>query len=306
MTNTLLSLCIPTNGILEWVKPVLESIYKNTHINESLYEVIVTDNGSNSNFAVFMEEISRKHDNLLYKKTQANGFLNQIECFKLAKGEYIKFINHRMKLVDGSLSYLINFVEKFQKDKPVTYFLNGSLNLPQTSSYNSFDSFMNALSYYSSWSGGIGIWKEDFLAIKDFNDISNLFPHFVFLTSNMKSDQYIIDNRKLLESIDDDSSKKGRYNLFYAFAVEYPGILLDLLRKKQISSDTFLHIKHELKGFLAELYLDFVIRKKKCSYELDGAKENLSVFFDFQDLLVSISKKITRKVLHKVTVRLKL
>lgn len=305
MTNTLLSLCIPTNGILEWVKPVVESIYKNTHIDESLYEVIVTDNGSNSDFAVFMEEISRKHDNLLYKKTQANGFLNQIECFKLAKGEYIKFINHRMKLVDGSLSYLINFVEKFQKDKPVTYFLNGSLNLPQSSSYNSFDSFMNALSYYSSWSGGIGIWKEDFLAIMDFNDISNLFPHFVFLTSNMKSDQYIIDNRKLLESIDDDSSKKGRYNLFYAFAVEYPGILLDLLRKKQISSDTFLHIKNGLKGFLAELYLDFVIRKKKCSYELTNASQYLGVFFDLQDLLVPMSKKLTKKVLHKVRVRLK-
>lgn len=306
MTNTLLSLCIPTNGILEWVKPVVESIYKNIDINESFYEVIVTDNGSNNNFAAYMKEISRKHNNLKYVKTQANGFLNQIECFKLAKGEYIKFINHRMKLVDGSLSYLINFVEKFQKDKPVTYFLNGSLNLPQISSYNSFDSFMNALSYYSSWSGGIGIWKEDFLAIKDFNDISNLFPHFVFLTSNMKSDQYIIDNRKLLESVDDDSSKKGRYNLFYAFAVEYPGILLDLLREKKISSDTFLHIKNELKGFLAELYLDFVIRKKKCSYELDGAKENLSVFFDFQDLLVSISKKITRKALHKAKLRLKL
>ena len=40
-----LSLCLPTNGISEWVFPVLESIYSQ-NVDESKYEVIVTDNGS--------------------------------------------------------------------------------------------------------------------------------------------------------------------------------------------------------------------------------------------------------------------
>mgnify|MGYP000932048993 CR=1 FL=1 len=304
MTNPLLSLCIPTNGILEWVKPVLDSIYKSANINEALYEVIVADNGNNADFAAYMEQLTKKYYNLRYVKTTANGFLNQIECFKMAKGEYIKFINHRMKLLNGSLSYLVDFVEKYQKDKPVTYFSNGSLNLPTSTFYNSFDSFMNALSYYSSWSGGIGIWKKDFCSIQDFEHISNLFPHFVFLTCNIKSNQYIIDNSKLLESVDGDSSKKGRYNLFYAFGVEYPGILLDLLKERKISSDSFLHIKKDLKDFLAELYLDFVIQKKRCSYELDNAKEYIGVFFNFQDLLVPILKQIMKKILRKVKIRL--
>ena len=42
----LLSLCMPTNGISEWVFPSLDSIY-NSSVDESLFEVIVTDNGNN-------------------------------------------------------------------------------------------------------------------------------------------------------------------------------------------------------------------------------------------------------------------
>ena len=44
-----LSLCLPTNGIMEWVFPVLDEIFRqDADINE--YEVIVTDNGNNQEF----------------------------------------------------------------------------------------------------------------------------------------------------------------------------------------------------------------------------------------------------------------
>lgn len=43
----LLSICIPTNGIVEWVIPVLKSIYSQKADN-SLFEVVVTDNGNSS------------------------------------------------------------------------------------------------------------------------------------------------------------------------------------------------------------------------------------------------------------------
>ena len=38
----LLSLCIATNGVSEWVFPVLDSIYSQ-EVDQSLYEVVVTD-----------------------------------------------------------------------------------------------------------------------------------------------------------------------------------------------------------------------------------------------------------------------
>ena len=45
----LISLCIPTNGIIEWVFPVLDSISAQK-VDEQLFEVIVTDNGTNIDF----------------------------------------------------------------------------------------------------------------------------------------------------------------------------------------------------------------------------------------------------------------
>lgn len=45
----LISLCIPTNGVIEWVFPVLESIYAQG-VETALYEIVITDNGDNIEF----------------------------------------------------------------------------------------------------------------------------------------------------------------------------------------------------------------------------------------------------------------
>ena len=45
----LISLCIPTNGVIYLFAPVLESIYKQ-ECDETKFEVIVTDNGNNEDF----------------------------------------------------------------------------------------------------------------------------------------------------------------------------------------------------------------------------------------------------------------
>ena len=46
MTKPLVSLCIPTNGVVEWVFPVLDSIY-NQSVDNALFEIVITDNGNN-------------------------------------------------------------------------------------------------------------------------------------------------------------------------------------------------------------------------------------------------------------------
>ena len=63
-----LSLCLPTNGISEWVFPALDSIYSQ-EVNNDKFEVIVTDNGNNDEFRMDMEKYSKEHANLIYKKT---------------------------------------------------------------------------------------------------------------------------------------------------------------------------------------------------------------------------------------------
>ena len=293
-----LSLCIPTNGVVDWVEPVLKSIYTQD-VAEDVFEVVVTDNGDNADFYDMMQSWCAEHNNIRYRKTTAQGFFNQIECFRDADGEYIKFVNHRMMLQEGALQHLLEFITANHKNKPICYFLNGCLSLPEISQYDDFDDFVRALSYYSSWSAGLGVWKTDFTSFARNHIYNKLFPHTDMLLHNYTKRCYIIDNYILMKSLP-ENHPKGKYNLFYAFAVEYPGIINDLYRKGDISVQTLLHVKKYLLNFLADLYIDYCILHKSCSYELSGVWENVDVYFCRDKFLLKIILRFTKRAIKKI------
>ena len=63
MSNPILSLCMPTNGISEWVFPVLDSIYSQGCKNDD-FEVVITDNGNNEEFKQYIKAYIQKHQNI--------------------------------------------------------------------------------------------------------------------------------------------------------------------------------------------------------------------------------------------------
>ena len=68
----LLSLCIPTNGEIKWVIPVLDSIYAQVNDNNIYeFEVVIEDNGSNQQFKKAIDKYLLKYDNLKYYKSQS-------------------------------------------------------------------------------------------------------------------------------------------------------------------------------------------------------------------------------------------
>ena len=269
----MLTLCIPTNGVVEWVFPVLDSIYVQG-VDESLFEVIVTDNGNNELFEQGMREYEKKYANLIYRKTTAYEFMNQVEAFNLVNGEFVKFINHRSKLLPGTLQMIIDFVQENRKEKPVTFFSNGNLvgSKSKIECY-SFDEFVSCLSYYSSWSGGLAFWTRDFDKGKMREEYNTLFPHTDILFAKRDSNKYFINNEVIFEDIPVNGIAKGKYKLFNAFGVEYVSIILDLYRNGNIKIETFEKIKKENLSFIASLYFNYVIRKKDCSYDVSDAKK---------------------------------
>lgn len=297
MTNSpVLSLCIPTNGVIEWVFPVLDSIYSQG-VNEEDYEVIVMDNGNNNEFCEMMTAYVKDYHNLIYKKTEAYEFLSEIEAYKAAKGLFIKFINHRTKLKEGALKYFIDFIKKNEKDRPVVYFSNGILSRNiDVCTMNSFDEFVRRLSYWSSWSTGMAFWKDDFEAITNLDSCNYLFPHTAILFARRDANKYIVDNTELLDEIPTGEIPKGRYNLFNAFAVEYPAIITDLYREKSISIETLLIVKKENLQFLSTLYFDYIIRKNPCSYDLSKSNESINVFYS----KAMVYKKIVKLIIKKI------
>lgn len=295
----LVSFCIPTNGIIEWVIPVLDSIYKNIDKFED-FEVIVTDNGNNKEFENKMNYYKKKYSNFIYKKTTAKMFLNQIEAFKLSKGELIKFINHRMELLPNSVNYLINFVRNNIERKPVIYFSNGNLKQKEiVKEYKSFDEFVKGLSYWSSWSAGTTMWKEDLEKLENVKSFNNLFPHTDIIFSNKNKDKYIIDNTVLVKELIADNTKKGNYDLFNAFAIEYPSIIYQLYCDGYISKKTFKTVKKDNSYFLSRLYIDYIIKKNKCSYDLGGYCKSIGKYYSDLEIKCKVFIIILKKILLK-------
>lgn len=298
-----ISLCIPTNGVTEWVVPVLESIYSNDcDINE--YEVVVTDNSKNSEFEKAMSEYKNKYSNFMYKKTNAIMFLNQIEAFKLANGQLIKFLNHRMILFPNSVNYLIDFVKTNHFTEPVVYFSNGVLQIPSSvKCCYSFDEYVKTLSYFSSWSAGTAIWKNEFDQMNPNIQFNKLFPHTDIIFNNRNSTEYIVDDTPLMKEIPVDVTKKGNYDLFDAFAVQYPSIIQHLYEDGNITKSTYKFVIRKNSFFVSELFLDYVMKKDPCSYDLHGYKNSTGKFYGDIEIkskaFLLLMKRIVEKIIKK-------
>lgn len=276
--KVLLSLCIPTNGIKEWVYAVLESIYNQGADNEK-FEVVVTDNGNNQEFYDWITEYARLHDNLRYFKTQSYMFLNEIDCYKKANGVFIKFLNHRTMMLPGALGKIIDFVEVNQSSKPSVYFSNGVLKFNGVKVLKDFDSYVRELSYWSSWSTGMAFWKEDFDKFVNNISYNTLFPHTDILFHEKNKETYIVNNEVLLKELPTKGVAKGKYDLFYAFAIEYLSIIQALMQDNYVTISTFLKIKNDNLSFLAGLYVDYFLLKRKCSYDLSSFKSAVKVYY---------------------------
>lgn len=292
----LVSLCIPTNGIIELIFPVLDSIYAQG-VDESLFEVVVCDNGDNDEFQRLISEYVDRHSNLRYGHTDAPGFLNEPESYKMATGKLIKFINHRTKLLPGTLPYLIDFVRNHERETrpPIVYFSNGSLGQkPQIVHFEKFSDFVCGLRIYGTWSTGMAIWKEDFDRIPLDEAYNELFPHTTILFRE-RSREYIIDDKVLLYEIPVGHGNKGKYDVFHAFAVEWLLILGELLRSGDLTTQSFCKVKRETLNFCFGLAIRFKILRRPCSYDTSTFAESLGVFFSWPEICWRLLWYVPRK-----------
>ncbi|MFQ9569878.1 MAG: glycosyltransferase family 2 protein [Roseburia inulinivorans] len=302
MSNPIVSLCMPTNGVIEWVFPVLDSIYEQGCENKD-FEIVITDNGNNKEFKEKIKIYNQKHLNLYYFETNALPFINEIESYKRANGRLIKFVNHRTLFVEGALNQLIELAKENSDAKPIMYFANGVLKKEKkVFEYATFDEFVNNLSYWSSWSTGMTIWKEDFDKLpEDVSDFNELFPHTNVLFNERNRNKYIIDNTVIFNEIPQGRKPKGDYDLFYAFGVEYPSIILNLYRENSITADTLRSVLKDNLRFVAYMYSLYFIKKEYCSYDLNGLKDMYNIFYTKKQLV----SEVLSIFIGKVTTRLK-
>ena len=296
----LLSLCIPTNGKVEWMIPVIESIYAQ-RVDNSLFEVIVTDNGEELDLAEAVKKYN--YENFHYFQTTSHGFTNQIDAFEKCNGVFCKMLNHRSKMMPGSIEKILKIVRKYQEKKPILYFAEGHAKGCEFIECANTDEFVGSLSYWTSWSCGTGAWKDDLKDIR--NKIADkMFPHTVFLFDLRADSDYVIWNEKY-EVMTDDTGKGG-YDLFDTFGVGFLDIINGLRLRKLISYDTFIKVKRDLYVFLSSLYVSEVLLPTKHTFIIGNVRQSMSVYYgDFyykKMVLLGRFKAIYRSI-RRVIVR---
>jgi hypothetical protein len=279
MNNTentpILSLCIPTNGALHWVEPVIESIYSR-ECDESLFEVLISDNAKNPELKSFVENYG--HTNISYMESDAQGFLNIVSSFRAARGLFCKLINHRAKLKSGSLKLIIETVVRYQEEQPVIYFTNGVIGVsPSEILCKNIDELVYHLHYYCTWMAGIGVWKKDIPSLKNI-EFNKMFPNTSILFEQRRNDsKYLLSNIVFFD--EQNGNGKGCYNLFHTFAVVFPDMLIDLRNRGRITDKTFNKVMKELFGCLKNFYKCFYVLFRDDSFDFSGIQKNISVYY---------------------------
>ena len=296
--SPLLSLCIATNGISEWIFPVLDSIYSQ-NVDTNLFEVVVTDNGTNECFFNKMNDYKSNHSNLVYRRNNAFLFENQIEALRASCGEFLKFVNHRALMEPGAINWMLELVKANLESKPVMYLSNGALNLKEEWS-GDFNGFVKILKRYASWTTGGGVWRTDFEKIPKEHVYNKISPHSDVLFAERKKELYIVDDKRWSKDIDVNHSKKGNYDLYKAFGVEEFSITLGLYIDGDISVDTLKVVKKDYENFLSELYLYFNILKHSCSYDLTGFNDAMGIFFNGYYIKLKAYFSLLRKLGGKI------
>lgn len=270
-----LSICIPTYQRIEITRNTIKSIYADLDgVDMDDFEVIVSDNDPAESSRVFKLEFN--YDNFHYFPTKCEGFLNSYYVLGYGKGEFLKLHNNCDRLLPGILKYIIGVVKENIKEKPILFFSNGNRNFKGMLKFNTADTFLCSLSYFSSWSGGFGIWKEDYEKIQ-VNNIDKMFPQTSMLFACLHKKSYILDNSKFMEG--QLVVKKNGYNPYKVFAVDYLDLVHDIFKQSLISAKTFKKIKKDLfRKYLASRFLRTVILRYD-KFDHSNIKKHLSKYY---------------------------
>lgn len=294
-----LSLCLPTNGVSEWVFPVIEAIYnQDADVNE--FEVVITDNGNNIEFQKKIQHYVDKYSNLKYSQNNSFQFGNQIEALKLAQGQYLKFLNHRAIMEPGALSWMINLIKENVAEKPVIYMSNGTIMHEKRKEYNNFSSFLIGLGRYITWTTGVGVWKSDFEKIPSAHIYNYIDPHSDVLLWERNKTKYIIDDKKWSHEIDDDQTKKGKYDLYRCFAVEEPSIILNLLLNRDITEKTYKLVIRDYEKCVSHFFCQFNLLRTPCSYDIKNFNDSMGIFMNKYKILFYAYLELPKALLAKL------
>jgi abequosyltransferase len=292
-----LSICIPTKGRLAILKDTLDSIFADKSLNYDDFEVVLSDNSDNYLLEDLLAQY-KEYPNIVYGKTNVEGFFNSINALKLGRGIFLKLHNDYTRFDNRALQRMIEFVKAETQEKPLIYFSNTELKKRDILRYKSFNDFCYALSFLGTWSTGFAIWKEDFDKC-DKDHLNKIFPHTTLLFEQYYKGAFIINDEKLFSN--EIVYTKGGYNLFHAFAVQYLNMTEESFKTGNITRKTFRHIKYDLfRNFLIAWYYNTKVAKNQYTYDLSDIKKSGTTYYNYFEYYLMIVLAYIKYVLKRI------
>lgn len=274
--HPLLSICIPCFDRIEYVRNTLKSIYqdnKDVCLNE--YEVVLSDNDPNQTVKTLVKEFE-KYGNLHYFHTECEGFMNSYHVLTYAKGDFLKLHNSQTLFLKGALRKIVDEVKEQRKNRTMIFYTNGLLSKFHSTFYDTFENFMQSLSYWSSWSNGFNIWRQDFEKIGCI-ELNKLFPHTSLFLTQYEAKKYCIDDKLLFKV--QRIPKRGGHNKFEAFTIEYPSLIDKCRQNGHISIKCQRQILNDIMiEFLPSLIFNKYIARIE-TFDASDFRKNIKKYF---------------------------
>ncbi len=177
--HPLLSICIPTFNRAPYLRQTLESIViQDAFLDGDEIEVTISDNCSTDDTEAVVAPFLLAHPGKIvyHRHPQPIWADSNFEAvLRLGRGAYMKLHNDNLLVLNGTLAEILKVVRTTQAEQPVLFFTNGNMNAGNPIEVlDNLNDFVRRVSFFSTWIGGFGIWREQFQAMPDFSRYTKL------------------------------------------------------------------------------------------------------------------------------------
>ena len=246
----LLSICIPTRNRGAVLRETLESITaQEAFLNGSEVEVVISDNDSTDDTAVVGQEYANRFPGkVIFFRQSSNTFGdNFCHALMLGRGLYSKLHNDTLLIRPGALRPFLDMLREVADKRPVIALTNGNRvrdGKEQFEVCHNLDELVGNVSFFLTWIGGMGLWREDIGLAKAFlNDSSQLAQ--VDIQCGL-----VASGRPALALFDtyfvSKQDHRGRFNWTRVFGKNYLNILKKYVAANHLSMSAYAQAKQEV------------------------------------------------------------
>lgn len=264
------SICIPTWNRASYLETLLASIVSQpVFTSGNKIELVISDNASTDSTRQVVEKYKYLYsDKIIYLRhdEKVSAMKNFYSTFSAANGLFLKLCNDTCEFVSNSLEEMIEFIENKRQNAPTLFFLNQGKNNPVLC--HTVNDFVKSASYYSTWSASFGLWKQDLVYLKYFQEkeASQIAQTYILLKLLADGKNICINDKVLFKVA--DVKKKGGYNIAEVFGYNYLGILKEFVQYGYLSQD--IYKKEKKKILLKHINYFYFDLDKRYAFEKSG------------------------------------